>query len=199
VETAFERHFAEGAMWLAAGDPGAAEASFAAAAEGPDAMQRPFFLKAWHGRGLALLALDRADEAVPIFAALVEARADLLDPRLQLGLALLACDRPAEALAVHEAALAQHEQHAEIGAVIADGAVALDRLGQWAEGVRWCEHALPLLEAPGPIWLNLAAFHFRLTDRSAARDALCSAMQADPKLSERAHETWAEWGDGSAL
>ena len=127
----FERLFAEASVRLAEGDAAGAEGAFAAATEGEGAMDRPFFLKAWHGRGLALLELGRADEAVPIFAALVDARPDLLAPSLQLGLALLACGRPGEAHLIHEQALSRHSEHDELGAIFADGAVALDALERW--------------------------------------------------------------------
>ena len=132
--------------------------------------------------------------------ALVAERPDLLTPHRLLGRCLLASERPDEALAVLREALELDGPPEDLARVIADGAVALDRLGRYAEGERWCRHGLARLPEPHPaLLLNLATFGFRQGALATARDALRQARDAAPEAAAQVDAVWAAHGDGSPL
>lgn len=160
----------------------------------------PMHRKMRHGLAQALTHQGALPEAIALFEALVAERPDLLDPRVWLGVALLQAGRLQEALQVHRQALIELRAHPEIARVIADGAVALDRLYRHREGADWCRAGLALLPAPEPtVCLNLAAFLLRLGDKAAARDALRMAAGCGAEPAAQAARMWASWGDGGPL
>jgi tetratricopeptide (TPR) repeat protein len=192
------RLYAEGAVSLAAGDAEGAAASFAAALA---TKETGFHLKVAHGLCEALLELGRAAEAEPIAQALLAERPDLLTTYLLVGRCLLQLGRPSEALAVHRQAVERDVgEPGDRVRVAADGAIALDRLGRYAEGERWCLDALERLPDPHPVlYVNLAGFRFRLGRQSAAREALRAARELAPDVATTVESTWATYGDGSPL
>ena len=190
------RLYGEGALHLAAGAPAEAESAFRGALdEGPGAYQQ----KVRHGLGHALLRLGRADEAEAVFRCLATERPDLLDPKVGLGLALLGQQRPQEALRCLRAALEAHPGHRDLVRVLADGAVAFDRLGQAEQGRDWCVRGLELIGKEPTLLMNVATFSLRIGDLEAARQALREASTCGPDVATEAAADWAEYGDGSAL
>lgn len=191
------RHYAEGAVLLAAGEAAAAVDCFERAVESGESRFAP---KIAHGLCSALLEAGRVGDAEPIARALVDQRPDLVTPHLLLGACLLRQQRPEEALAAHRRALERGSQDIDVIHVIADGAVALEALGRFAEGEQWCVDGLARLSAPNPtLTINLAAFRFRLGKLDAARDALRATRAVAPDLAAEVAAMWADYGDGSPL
>lgn len=192
------RLYAEAAVLLAAGDATEAAERFAGALATGEAR---FHLKVAHGLCEALLQLGRGAEAEPLSRALVAERPDLLTAHLLLGRCLLQMGREEDALAVHRHALGLDIGDAlERARIVADGAVALDRLGRFAEGERWCLEALPgRVVADASVYLNLATFRFRMGALEGAREALRAARDCTPDAAPTAEATWATYGDGSPL
>ena len=187
-------------MHLAAGNYHDAERAFYA---GLAAGESRFYLKIAHGWGQALHALGRLDEAEDVFAKLCGMRPDLLDPLLWRARCRLDLGDPEGALALHERALAEFEAHADAVRVWADGAVALDKLGRFADGAAWCQRGLASMAQRGrqdaTLVLNLATFQLRSGDRAAARQTLREARKLGQIAAARAEGVWQDWGDGSAL
>lgn len=192
------RLYAEGAVHLAAGDADRAEECFAGALGTADTT---FHLKVGHGLCEALLQLGRAADAEPIARALLAERPDLLTPYLLLGFCLLELGRASDALVVYRRAIERDVgEPIDRARIAADGAIALDQLGEHAEGEKWCLEALERLTQPhASVYFNLAAFRFRLGKRAAAREALRAAREVAPDMAAVAESTWRSYGDGSPL
>ena len=194
---ACERLYAEGAVHLALRRWADAEAVFRTALE---AGGGSFYLKNAQGYGQALHHLGRHDEAADVFVKLCELRPDLLEPVRWRGMSELGRGRPEDALRVQRRGLQVHAAHPDRARLYADGAVALDALGRWSDGVAWCTAALADIGADEPtLCHNLATFHLRLGDQAAARVALRRAASAHEQAAERAVEVWRQWGDGGPL
>ncbi len=165
---------AEGKAFLLQGDPATALARFTVALEmGKDPAQARW------GRGKALLALGRAEEALPELDEAARKSPGEAKILHQLGVARARARDLAGAVEAYSRAIEADPDFVE---PLVDRSAALVELGRVREAIADCDAALRLNPLDGPILVNRGIFRSRLGDRTGGVADWNEAIRAHPSF-----------------